>query len=167
LNIKNNIYYIIFSCHIWLSRRRSGSGGRCFYNSSTWAYSWHLCTSTSVTMSTVNLTVRLWFSYGFHLNNKMNTRECGDDFLFKTLVQSYLLINLTNVNPCSSVSVYSYFALCEYLVILSNIAFHSICCVDFHVYSFILVNTEDIVSGRFKNSWCGPSFSTSFCYLYS
>ncbi|XP_052792525.1 post-GPI attachment to proteins factor 2-like [Mya arenaria] len=48
--------------------------------------------------------------------------------------------------------IYSYFALCEYLTILSNIAFHSICCVDFHMYSFTLVHVEDIVSGRFKNS---------------
>ncbi|XP_052242625.1 post-GPI attachment to proteins factor 2-like [Dreissena polymorpha] len=45
--------------------------------------------------------------------------------------------------------VYSWFALCEYLTIFSNIAFHSICNVDFSRYSFTFMHNEDIVSGKF------------------
>ncbi|XP_045202970.2 post-GPI attachment to proteins factor 2-like [Mercenaria mercenaria] len=48
--------------------------------------------------------------------------------------------------------IYSWFALCEYLTILTNIAFHGLCCVDFRQYSFTVLDTEDISTGRFKNS---------------
>ncbi|XP_060594186.1 post-GPI attachment to proteins factor 2-like [Ruditapes philippinarum] len=48
--------------------------------------------------------------------------------------------------------IYSWFALGEYLTILSNIAFHGLCCVDFQQYSFTVLDTEDISTGRFKDS---------------
>ncbi|KAL4230365.1 Post-GPI attachment to proteins factor 2 [Mactra antiquata] len=47
--------------------------------------------------------------------------------------------------------IYSWFALGEYLTVLSNIAFHGFCCIDFSQYSFALVPTEDVQTGKFKN----------------
>ncbi|KAH3730613.1 hypothetical protein DPMN_056603 [Dreissena polymorpha] len=44
------------------------------------------------------------------------------------------------VTPSSQI-LYSWFALCEYLTVFSNIAFHSIACVDFSMYSFTIVHT--------------------------
>ena len=48
-------------------------------------------------------------------------------------------------------SVYSWFAIGEYITVISNIAFHGVCIADFRDYSFTVLPTEELQKPPFKD----------------
>lgn len=66
--------------------------------------------------------------------------------IFLTSVYLYFRHN-TYCEP----NVYSWFAIGEYITVLSNIAFHGLCVVDFKDYSFTVLPTEELQKPPFKD----------------
>ncbi|XP_052242623.1 post-GPI attachment to proteins factor 2-like [Dreissena polymorpha] len=88
-------------------------------------YVWTICISL-----TAGLRFLLAYCY-FHWHLRVNMDIHEKSFIpFIVCSEIYMIMY-----------VYSWFALCEYLTVFSNIAFHSIACVDFSMYSFTIVHT--------------------------